>query len=266
MKKFESTRIIHSNKIKKIIEENYRIKTIEIDHSIEALPGQFLMVWIPGVGERPMSIGNNDPLTISVANVGKVSGKMHELKEGELISYRGPFGNPFTLPQNGKRILVIGGGYGVVPIYFLAKVAKENGAGVYSVIGGRTERDIVWEKQLFMVSTETFITTDDGSRGKKGTVLVEAEWLIKEKKIDHVYTCGPEKMMEAVAKLCKEYDVACEVSLERYMKCGVGVCGSCAVDGKLCCQDGPVFTGEEALSISDFGKRKRDATGRLEDI
>jgi dihydroorotate dehydrogenase electron transfer subunit len=262
MKKFESIKAIHSNKVKKVIEENYRVKTIEIDHSMEALPGQFLMVWVPGVGERPMSIGNSDPLTISVANVGKVSSKLHELKEGDMISYRGPLGSHFTLPEKTKKILVIGGGYGVVPMYFLARVAKQNDIEAYSIIGGKTDKDIVWEKQMFAVCKEAFITTDDGSRGKKGTVMVEAEWLIKEKKVDHVYACGPERMMEAVAKLCKEHEVPCELSLERYMKCGVGVCGSCAVDGKLCCQDGPVFKGEDALGFSELGK-SRDASGRL---
>lgn len=262
MKKFESLKAIYSNKVLKTIEENYRVKTIEIDHDMkDALPGQFLMVWVPGAGERPMSIGNNNPLTISVANVGKVSSKLHELKEGELISYRGPLGSQFTIPEDAKAILVIGGGYGVVPMYFLAKIAKENNIDAYSVMGGRTGKDIVWEKQMFAVSKEAFITTDDGSRGKKGTVMIEAEWLIGEKKVDQVYACGPEKMMLAVAKVCHEHGVPCQLSVERYMKCGVGVCGSCDINGHLCCQDGPVFSGEEVLAMPDFGKSKRDATG-----
>ena len=129
------------------------------------------------------------------------------------------------------------------------------------MIGGRSESDIVWEKQLFAVCKEVFITTDDGSRGRKGTVMVEVEELI-EKGFDCVYACGPEKMMEALAKLCKKQDVPCQVSVERYMKCGVGVCGSCAIDGKLTCVDGPVFTGEEALAFKEFGKTHRDASGK----
>ena len=148
MKKFESIKAMYTNKVRKVIEENYRVKTIEIDHNMkEALPGQFLMVWIPGAGERPMSIGNNNPVTISVANVGNVSSKIHGLKEGDLISYRGPLGSHFTLPEKTKKILVIGGGYGVVPMYFLAKTAKENGIEPYAIIGARTGKDIVWEKQ-----------------------------------------------------------------------------------------------------------------------
>ncbi|MBD3210620.1 dihydroorotate dehydrogenase electron transfer subunit [Candidatus Micrarchaeota archaeon] len=267
MRKFENIKPVYSRKVRKVIEENYRVKTIEIEHDMrDALPGQFLMVWVPGEGERPMSIGNSNPLTISVASVGKVSSKLHELRAGDMVSYRGPFGRPFRIPKDAKSMLVIGGGYGVVPMYFLARVAKQNGMGVYSVVGGKTGKDIIWEKQLFTVSKEAFITTDDGSRGKKGTVMIEAEWLIGEKKIDQVYACGPEKMMLAAAKVCHDHGMPCQVSVERHMKCGVGICGSCDINGHLCCQDGPVFTGEEVLSMPDFGKRKRDASGKNVDI
>jgi dihydroorotate dehydrogenase electron transfer subunit len=273
MKKFETINPIFTRKILKVIEENYRVRTIEIDHGMErALPGQFLMVWVPGVGERPMSIGNGNPLTISVAGVGKVSSEICKLKEGDAISYRGPFGRPFSLPipparkpetGNRKRILCVGGGYGVVPMYFLSKIARENGMDSLAVIGGRSDKDIIWEKQLFAVCKEVFITTDDGSRGKRGTVMVEVRWLVESRKVDCVYACGPEKMMEAVAKLCLEHYVPCQVSVERYMKCGVGVCGSCDINGKFACIDGPVMDGEEALALSEFGKGHRDAAGIL---
>ncbi|MEW6722372.1 MAG: dihydroorotate dehydrogenase electron transfer subunit [Candidatus Micrarchaeota archaeon] len=264
MKRFGTINPIFTSRVKKVIAENYRVKTIEVGRDMEkALPGQFLMVWVPGAGERPMSIGNGSPLTISVADVGKVSSEICRLKEGDLISYRGPFGKPFMIPEGAKRILCVGGGYGVVPMYFLSKVAKENGIESLAVIGGRSERDIIWEKQLFLVCKEVFITTDDGSRGKKGTVMVEAQWLIESRKVDCVYACGPEKMMEALAKLCRQHSVPCQVSVERYMKCGMGVCGSCDISGKFACIDGPVMSGEEALSLPDFGKAHRDAAGVL---
>lgn len=264
MKKFETINPIYTSRVLKVIEENYRIRTLELDHNMEkALPGQFLMVWVPGAGERPMSIGNGSPLTISVADVGKVSSEICRLKEGEAISYRGPFGKPFTIPEGVRRILCIGGGYGVVPMYFLSKVARENGMESIAIIGGRSVKDIVWEKQLFAVCKEVFVTTDDGSRGKKGTVMAEAQWLIEGKKIDVVYACGPERMMEAVARICREHKVPCQVSVERYMKCGTGVCGSCEINGRFACMDGPVMSGEEALALPDFGKGHRDASGIL---
>ena len=271
---------MYTSKILKVIEENYKVKTFEIDHElIRTYPGQFIMVWVPGVGERPMSIGNNMPLTISVAKVGDVSGKIHELKKGDVISYRGPFGKGFTPPQpkkqnpehetqnplaaiEGKRILVIGGGYGVVTMFFLAKRAKEMGMETIAVIGGRSVQDIIYEKHLFGVCKAVFVTTDDGSKGRKGNVMSEAEALIESKNFDMVYCCGPERMMEAVANLCRMHKIPCQVSIERYMKCGVGVCGSCAIDGKLTCIDGPVFSGEVALAMKEFGKPHRDASGK----
>src|SRR5262249_3532758 len=149
---------------------------------------------------RPMSIGNGSPLTISVANVGKVSEAICRLKEGDRISFRGPFGNPFFLPEGAERILCVGGDYGGVPVSFLCRVAKENKLESLAVIGGRSEKDIIWEKPLYSVCKEVFITTDDGSRGKKGNVMVEVAWLVEGKKIDAVYACGPERMMEAVAR------------------------------------------------------------------
>ena len=255
---------IYTSKVKKIIQENYRVKTIEIDNNIpKALPGQFLMVWIPGVGERPMSIGNNFPLTISVADVGKVSKEICALKVGNKISYRGPLGKEFVIAPKTKRVLVIGGGYGIVPMYFLSKCATEDGVEAVAVVGGRNEKDIIYEKQLFAVCKEVFLTTDDGSRGKKGTVMEEVKWLVESKKFDCVYCCGPERMMEAVAKICSQHRVACQVSVERYMKCGIGVCGSCDINGKFACIDGPVMSGEQALSLADFGKAHRDASGVL---
>lgn len=262
MRKFEIINPIYTSRILKAIDENYRVRTFELDHQMEkALPGQFIMVWIPGVGERPMSIGNGSPLTISVANVGKVSGEITKLKGGDALSYRGPFGKPFMIPEGARRILCVGGGYGVVPMYFLSKVARESGIEPYAVIGGRSEKDIIWEKPLFAVCREAFITTDDGSRGKKGNVMVEVEQLLAGKKADAAYACGPERMMEAVAKACLEHNVPCQVSVERYMKCGVGVCGSCEINGRFACIDGPVMDAEDALSLPDFGKAHRDASG-----
>ncbi len=256
---------MYTNHVVKLIEENYRVKTIEIGHNMEnALPGQFLMVWMPGVGERPMSIGNSNPLTISVADVGKVSKEICALKVGDLISYRGPFGTPFWIPEKAKNILVIGGGYGIVPMYFLSKIARENKINSVAVIGGRSEKDIIYEKPLFAVCKEVFVTTDDGTRGKKGTVMAEADFLINSKKFDCIYACGPERMMHTVAHLCKEAGVPCQVSVERYMKCGFGVCGSCDCSGKTACVNGPVMSGEMALSLQEFGRAHRDSAGRLE--
>ncbi|MBI5046783.1 dihydroorotate dehydrogenase electron transfer subunit [Candidatus Micrarchaeota archaeon] len=255
---------IFTNTIVSSVDENYRVRTIKIDHNLEnAKPGQFVLVWIPTVGERPMSIGDCDPLTISVANVGKVSAEICKLKKGDKISYRGPFGNPFTIPDRAKRILVVGGGYGVVPMYFLSKNAKSSKTTPFAVVGGRTDKDIIYRKQLESVCSKVFVTTDDGSAGEKGNVMVVVNRLLasEKEKFDCIYACGPERMMYAVAQACKQSNVPCQVSVERYMKCGTGVCGSCVINGRITCLDGPVLSGVEALSLSEFGKSHRDASG-----
>ncbi len=254
----------------KIIKESRNVKTFELECSLlDAKPGQFLMVWEPAIGEMPISIANNNPLTITVASVGKVSNALHKKKEWDLISFRGPLGNGFFEPAGDKvvgRILVVGGGYGTAPLYFLSKRAVGARMAVDAVIGANTSSEVIYEKRLYSKCSEVFVTTDDGTKGKKGNVMEEVKWLTEERGFDMVYACGPEKMMEAIAILCREKMIPCQLSLERYMKCGVGVCGSCDLGGKSVCRDGPIFSGNEALNLNGFGKTKRDAAGRTVQI
>lgn len=255
---------IQTARVGKVIKESKKVKTIELNTRLLCEPGQFLMVWVPGVGERPMSIANNDPLTISVANEGKVSDELHRMKPGDLLSFRGPLGTGFRIQDTWKRILVVGGGYGIPPLYFLSRMATSNKVQVIGVLGAKTAEEVIYEKKMFVVTAETFVTTDDGSMGKKGTVMEEVHGLLETdgRKPDAVFCCGPEKMMLAVARECLKHEIPCQVSLERYMKCGVGVCGSCDLGGKSVCRDGPVFDGLEVLGLEEFGQFKRDASGK----
>jgi dihydroorotate dehydrogenase electron transfer subunit len=251
-------------RVAKMLSESGKVKTIELDTRLVCEPGQFLMVWVPGAGERPISIANNDPLTISVANVGKVSSELHRLKPGSLLSFRGPLGKGFRVQDKWKCILLVGGGYGVAPLYFLAKMATSNNIETLAVVGARTAKDIVYEDKIYLVTAETFVTTDDGSKGAKGNVMVEVERLLADRKRrpDAVFACGPERMMLSVARACLKAEIPCQLSLERYMKCGLGVCGSCDLGGKSVCRDGPVFDALDALAIKEFGESKRDASGK----
>lgn len=255
-------------RVGRVMSESNKVKTIELDTRLVCEPGQFLMVWVPGVGERPMSIANNDPLTISVANVGKVSSELHGLKPGALVSFRGPLGKGFRVQDGWKRILIVGGGYGAAPLYFLAKMATSNNIETLAVVGARTAKDVMYEDKLYLVTAETFVTTDDGSRGARGSVMVEVERLLadRKRKPAAVFACGPERMLLAVARLCLKHEMPCQLSLERYMKCGLGVCGSCDLGGKSVCRDGPVFDALEALAIKEFGESKRDASGALKKV
>ncbi len=249
-------------KIRKAIRETSSATTYEIDRSIKAEPGQFVMLWLPGTGERPMGIADDEPMTITVAHVGPFTEKMKNLKEGDSVSFRGPMGKGFNIDGKTKSILVVAGGTGVVPVALLAKKAKKQGIAVHAVLGAKTKSELIYEKRFGRLSDRLLITTDDGSKGKKGNVVKGAEELLEKHEIDAVYSCGPEKMMKALAELCRKKKIPCQLSLERYMKCGLGICGSCMIGDKRVCKDGPVFSGEEALSLEDFGNMKRDASGR----
>ncbi|MFA6531229.1 MAG: dihydroorotate dehydrogenase electron transfer subunit [Candidatus Micrarchaeia archaeon] len=250
-------------KITKVSEENYRIKTFETDAKIDGKPGQFVMVWVPGVGERPFSLLNANPVSLTIANVGRVSDAIHKLKVGDKLTFRGPLGNGFELEtgKKAKKILLVGGGYGVVPLYWLASEAKNKKISVTMVVGARNEKDIIFTEKFKRAGANVVVATDDGTLGFKGNA-VEAAKKEGMEKFDCVCSCGPEKMMYYLALACKEAKVPCQLSLERHMKCGLGICGSCDLNGFSVCRDGPVFEGEKALSFSEFGKSKRDATGK----
>ena len=252
-------------KISRIIDENYRVRSFVLECEVNARPGQFAMVWLPRFDEKPMCVVNAAPFTISVAKVGPFTEKLFELKQGDKLSFRGPYGNSFTLEENAKHILLVGGGYGVAALNFLAKEAKEKGIAVTMIVAARKKEDVILEKEFFDKGAKVFVSTDDGSSGFKGRAHELAAKLLEEnaaKQFDCVYAVGPEKMMEAVAKLCSQKKVPCQVSLERYMGCGFGVCGKCDAGGKLVCGDGPVFSGEQALALCEFGKTHRDTMGR----
>ncbi|MFH1306864.1 MAG: dihydroorotate dehydrogenase electron transfer subunit [Candidatus Micrarchaeota archaeon] len=250
------------SKIIKIEKENSNTSLLTFDISLKnASPGQFVMVWLPGVDEKPMSIAANKPnLQLSIAKLGAVSTKLAESKANDILYIRGPYGKPFA--PLGKRWILVGGGCGFAPLRYLAYYAKENKIYTESIIGARTA-----DLCMLPAPGKNHITTDDGSKGVKGNVLVALEPLLKkENNWDCVYCCGPEKMMLAVAQMVKKYKIPSQLSVERYMKCGFGICGHCAMGGWLACKDGPTITGEEALANSEFGKCYCDKAGRKKEI
>ncbi|MCX6772772.1 MAG: dihydroorotate dehydrogenase electron transfer subunit [Candidatus Micrarchaeota archaeon] len=245
--------------IKSVEKENDIVTTFTLDVKLPAAkPGQFIMAWLPGFeDEKPFSLAGAVPLVISVGARGKFSRALCNLKAGQKIWYRGPYGRGFELPKKGKRILLVGGGYGFAPLRYIAAVAKKKGISATAICGARS-------KGLLMkpATCKTIFTTDDGSAGMKGNVLVAAEELLKKEKFDMVYTCGPEKMMGAVARLAEKHKTVCQILTERYMKCGIGVCGHCCMGDKIVCWDGPMFYWGELKDNTEFEKVWRDRTGR----
>ena len=226
-----------------------------------AIPGQFIMVWLPGIGEKPFSLSGNAPLAITVAGVGEFSKKLISLKKGDHVHYRGPFGKGFELRGKYSRtFLLVGGGYGAAPLRFLAKMALAKKAKVTMIVGARNKSLLQKTK---VKGAELLVATDDGSQGTKGFVTDVMANLLKEgRRFDCVYACGPEIMMKKIAETCKKNKIPGQFLLERIFKCGIGVCGQCAIDDKLVCFDGPKFERDEVLAFKEFCKCQYDSSGK----
>lgn len=255
-------------RVRQVIRESQKVRTLVFDTSVIAKPGQYVMLWMPGVDEKPMSIMNSVPLKISIANVGPFSGKIHEIREGDLLGIRGPFGNGFAL-KKAQKILLVGGGYGIAPLRYLAEKARAKDIAVEVVIGARTKDDIILQKEFSELGCVVHLATDDGSCGEKCFSTDIALRLLSEnseRQFDCVYSCGPELMMKRLGEICEKLNVPCQLSLERFIKCGFGVCGQCACDGLRVCVDGPVFDSKVALACKDFGCRHRDSSGAAKQL
>ncbi|QQR83869.1 dihydroorotate dehydrogenase electron transfer subunit [Candidatus Peregrinibacteria bacterium] len=258
-------------KVDQIIEDSDMFRTYVFKHNLRAKPGQFVMVWLPGVDEVPMSIGwqDADGFEVGIAKAGDCTTAIFEqIKPGDRLGIRGPYGTAFSLKEEYKKIIVIGGGYGTPPLLSLSQKAIEKGVEVIAILGARNEKYLVYEEKFKKLGCKTLVSTDDGSKGHKGYSTDVLEQVLNEEAADCVYTCGPEKMMVKVAEMAQVKGMDCEVSLERYMKCGFGICGQCCMDntGIRICKDGPVLRGESALAHPEFGKYTRTASGIVKEI
>ncbi len=246
-------------KIEQRVEEGKGITTLRFPMGAKVRPGQFVMVWIPGVDEIPMSVSFIGALAgITVKEVGEATRALSLMKEGDVLGVRGPYGNGWQLPPG--RVLCVGGGVGMAPIMTAAEGMADR-TRVDVAIGARNAGEIIFEGRARRASDDVRTTTDDGSYGLKGTVVALADQMMREKRYDMVLGCGPEVMNRYLLKACKQHSVPCQLSLERLMKCGAGLCGSCVIDGLRVCADGPVFTGEQVERMTEFGRWKRDDAG-----
>ena len=247
-------------RIRHIRDETRTIRTFVLDMDIsEAEPGQFVMLWLPGVDEKPMSIACPAPLTLTVRRVGPFTTALYEARAGDRLGVRGPYGHGFTLDE-GRPALLVAGGCGAAPLYFLAARAAERGVPITVALGARRAADLIYVELLRTLGVDLALATDDGSAGHRGPVtdLVTAH-LDRQPAI---YACGPEPMLANLLHFCLQHGLPGQFSVERHMKCGFGICGQCALDGLLACQDGPVLTVEQLQGLGDFGRFHRSATGR----
>ncbi len=247
--------------IKDIIEENSYTKTFILDDAVPtATPGQFVMLWIPGMDEKPFAIVQCDPLTLTVAAVGPFTKALHALRVGDSVGWRGPYGHGFDL-RGEQETLLIGGGYGVAALYFAASELRKRDIPTTMAIGGHTAADLVFQERLCALGARVILATEDGSRGTRGFVTDAVCQLLEQR--PRVLACGPEAMLVAVAREAIAREIPAQLSTERYMKCGFGVCGQCSLSGKLVCQDGPVMTAQQLVKLPEFGRVYRDASGAV---
>ncbi len=262
-------------RVASIAEETPDVKTFAL-HSMDGagpglafLPGNFLEVSSFGMGEVPFCISSSptkrDAFDITVRAVGSVTNALHTLKKNEVVGIRGPLGNSFPLEAvRGRDILFVGGGIGLAPLRSLINYMldnREDYGGITILYGARTPADRVYKPELVQwfdrEDLDFLETVDEGDAGWKGRVGVVTT-LFKEIGVDPekttAFTCGPPIMIKFVIEGLLKMGLHPEnivTTLERYMKCGVGKCGHCAVGHKYICTDGPVFTYAEIRKLPE---------------
>lgn len=251
-------------KIVKIIEtknEAKNTKTIKFKYSEKVKPGQFFMIWIPDVDEIPMSVSYIDKRikAITFRNIGDATNALYNLKKDDKIGIRGPYGNGFKLI--GNNTLFIGGGTGIATIAPFIELLSKNNAIITVILGAKTKNELFFEQRIKKTSAKLYVCTDDGSKGYHGLTTDLTEELIAKNNYDSIITCGPELMMKKLFEKRKKMNF--QASLERFMKCGFGICGQCCVgDGLRVCVEGPVFDENILKYVKDFGIFKRDSSGK----
>ena len=221
----------------------------------EAVPGQFVNVQVSRrtapLLRRPLGVAGVDRehgvITLIYRIIGEATKILADVCSGDVISVVGPLGHGFD--RSAKHPLLIGGGTGLAPLLYLAETMAAEGIKPDVIMGGRTTEDLFWKDMYLDLVERMGLTTDDGSLGTKGTVMAELPLVLQRIHYDCVYVCGPAPMMKAVSAAVLEKGIKCQVSLEKYMACGLGACLSCSCQGigkriKVC-QDGPVFWAEE---------------------
>jgi dihydroorotate dehydrogenase electron transfer subunit len=252
------------------------------DIAEEARPGQFVEIAAPAGREfllrRPFSIhqasrrgGWAGTVEVVFDAVGPGTRWLAEAKPHDVLDVIGPLGRGFQLPRGAVPSLLVGGGYGAAPLYFLAEELLRRGKPVNMIIGARDHERVFKPVEGKRLSDLIVVTTEDGSMGERGRVTDFLQATIERSRSRVVYACGPNPMLRAVAELCRSSRMPCQVAVEELMACGLGVCWTCAVpvlarDGHgwwnmRACVEGPVFNGARIWWDRWFGETDETANG-----
>jgi dihydroorotate dehydrogenase electron transfer subunit len=230
-------------RVEERVQETPSTVTLRFDDPPMARPGQFVMLWIPGDDEIPMSLSyaEGDRKGATVKAMGGTSQHVLRIRTGDRIGIRGPYGVGFDVSP--RRILVVAGGSGAAVLAPATEAALAGGGSAVVALGATT-------------------ASDDGSAGARGFVTPVADALLRERPFDVLWTCGPEVMMEKLVASAARYQVPVRLALERHMKCALGLCDACSIGPYHVCIDGPVFPAERIAGLPEFGRFQRDASGR----
>ena len=223
----------------------------------EMLPGQFAELKVEGAPStflrRPISINYVDreknEVWVLIQTVGEGTRTLARLAPGDTLNAVMPLGNGFTLPAApDEKVLLVGGGVGTAPLLYMGRKMVDMGCRPVFLLGARSSKDLL-ETELFEALGPVYVTTEDGSAGERGFVTQHS--LLERESFDRISTCGPKPMMMAVARYARSKGIACEVSLENTMACGVGACLCCVeniTEGHVCvCKEGPVVDSNKLL-------------------
>lgn len=228
-------------------------KSAEIANAYKGA-GQFVSVLSDDNWEhpirRPMSIAEvkDDKISIIYKVFGSVTRALTHLKSKDYIDVLGPIGNTFTVGHEKFYPILIGGGIGLSPILNLTKCLTQKGIANTTIVGAKTSKEHFLQHDP---QKNIFLSTDDGTKGIKGTVIDALKIVLKDTKNSKIFACGPEPMLVSIQRMLEEKSIPAQFSVESYMACGVGICQGCAISKKqnneyyLVCKDGPVFEANE---------------------
>ncbi|MBU1107326.1 MAG: dihydroorotate dehydrogenase electron transfer subunit [Candidatus Riflebacteria bacterium] len=254
--------------VRRVLTHHDGLKSFRFGRVLNAAPGQFVLAWLPGADEKPFALSGvfDDEIEITVKAVGPFTRQLMNVKAGDWIGLRGPFGSGFQLVE---RMVLVGGGIGNAPLRYLAQLLREENMPFRWVLGVKTAEDLAFREELEMMP-ECTVVSENGSIGQKGRAVDVLAAMHESEPIGALAASGPEGMLLAVHEFAKttSSEIPVQLSFERYMKCAVGLCGQCCLDGTglRICVEGPVLSGHQLHGVTEWDQPHRGPSGRRPEL